>query len=80
MMKENGINRVESVAYPRSEEAGPGLPAWLKVGVIAAASALAGGLAAARYYRETLISLREAQSNGGNPEFGIPDSETEYDI
>ena len=80
MMKENGTTRVDSIASPHSEEAGPGLPAWLKVSVIAAASALAGGMAAAWYYRKTLISLREAESNAGNPEFGIPDSETEYDI
>lgn len=35
-------------------------PSLLKVGLLAAASALAGGLAAAWYYRKTLARLRQA--------------------
>lgn len=34
---------------------------WLRVGAIAAASALLGGLAAAWFYRRTLSQLREAE-------------------
>jgi hypothetical protein len=34
---------------------------WVKVGLFAAASALAGGLAAAWYYRKTLAQLRRAE-------------------
>ena len=41
---------------------------WLKVGAIAAASAVLGGLAAAWFYRKTLSQLREAEEK-------IPDSE-----
>lgn len=42
---------------------------WLKVGVIAAASAVAGGLAAAWFYKKTLTQLRQAANDGHNPEF-----------
>jgi hypothetical protein len=42
---------------------------WLKVGTIAAASALVGGLAAAWFYRKTLSRLREAENE-------IPDAKT----
>jgi hypothetical protein len=41
---------------------------WLKVGAIAAASAVLGGVAAAWFYRKTLSQLREAEER-------IPDSE-----
>ena len=36
---------------------------WLRVGAIAAASALVGGLAAAWFYRRTLSQLREAEDD-----------------
>ena len=35
---------------------------WLKVGAIAAASVLLGGMAAAWFYRKTLSQLREAEN------------------
>jgi hypothetical protein len=44
---------------------------WLKVGAVAAASALAGGLLAAWWYRKTLTKLRQAEENAQNPHFGI---------
>lgn len=53
---------------------------WLRVGLIAAASALAGGLAAAWFYRKTLKTLQEAESSGSHSAFGVSDNETEYDI
>jgi len=38
---------------------------WLTMGALAAAaSALAGGLAAAWFYRKTLARLRQAETNG----------------
>ena len=40
---------------------------WLRVGTIAAASAVLGGLAAAWFYRKALRQLREAENH-------IPDS------
>jgi len=45
---------------------------WLKAGVIAGASALAGGLAAAWWYRKTLKTLRQTGETAQNPHFGIP--------
>ena len=44
---------------------------WLKLGVLTAASALAGGLAAAWWYRKTLARLRETGETDQNPHFGI---------
>jgi hypothetical protein len=35
---------------------------WLRVGAVAAASAVLGGMAAAWYYRKTLAQLREAET------------------
>jgi hypothetical protein len=50
-----------------------GKPAgWFKVGAVAAASALAGGLVAAWWYRKALAKLRQAEENAENPHFGIP--------
>ncbi len=79
-MKNDDPTGSKSVASPDQASAGSRIRRWLKVGVLAAASAVAGGLAAAWYYRKTLRTLQEAESSGGNPEFGIPDSETEFDI
>ena len=45
-------------------------PGWLKVGIVAAASALAGGLAAAWWYRKTLKTLRQTEEIAINPHFG----------
>jgi hypothetical protein len=46
---------------------------WIRVGAVAAASALLGGLAAAWWYRKTLKKLRESGESAENPEFGISD-------
>ena len=51
--------------------------AWIKVGAIAAASALAGGLAAAWFYRKTLNRLRQAESDGGMTGSAIHDPNPE---
>lgn len=45
---------------------------WFKLGAIATVSALAGGLAAAWWYRKTLTKLRQVEENSQNPNFGIP--------
>ena len=42
---------------------------WFKLGVIAAASAAVGGLAAAWWYRKTLAKLRQAEEASENPDF-----------
>jgi hypothetical protein len=44
---------------------------WLRIGLVAAASAVAGGMAAAWWYRKTLNKLHESGENGENPQFGI---------
>ena len=46
---------------------------WLRVGAVAAASAVLGGLAAAWFYRKTLSQLREAENE-------IPDSVPESTV
>ena len=53
---------------------------WLKMGVVAAASALAGGIAAAWFYRNTLAQLRQAQSDGHDPEIRSSESGFEEDF
>ena len=50
---------------------------WVKLGILAAASALAGGIAAAWWYRKTLKRLQEGEDASGNPHFGIPEGDLE---
>jgi hypothetical protein len=50
----------------------------VKVGLLAGASALAGGLAAAWWYRKTLSRLQEAEASD-NPQIGISSETTEVD-
>ncbi|MDR3739485.1 MAG: hypothetical protein P4L40_10740 [Terracidiphilus sp.] len=58
----------------------PQAPGWLKMGAVAAASGILGGLAAAWFYRKTLAQLREEAPHGGeNPVSGNLDDQ-EYDI
>jgi hypothetical protein len=53
---------------------------WLKMGALATASVLAGGLAAAWFYRKTLTQLRQAESNGHNPAIKASESGSEEDF
>lgn len=53
---------------------------WLKVGAIAAASALLGGLAAAWFYRKTLTQLREAENEIPDSEYRIIEDESGEDF
>lgn len=46
---------------PRASRRSAAPHGWLKVGAVAAASAVLGGLAAAWFYRKTLSRLREAE-------------------
>ncbi len=59
-MQEVEATPLESISSNEASAVQGKLPAWLKLGAIAAASALAGGLAAAWYYRKTLDTLRKA--------------------
>jgi len=53
---------------------------WVKVGTIAAASAVLGGLAAAWFYRKTLSQLREAENEIADSESKIIGDETPEDF
>jgi hypothetical protein len=52
------------------------LPRWIKVSAVAAASAVAGGLAAAWFYRKTLETLQNAEDFSPNPEFRISEEDS----
>ncbi len=53
---------------------------WLKVGAIAAASAVLGGIAAAWFYRKTLSQLREAENEISDSESKIIEDESGEDF
>jgi len=48
-------------------------PAWVKLGAVAVASAIAGGVAAAWWYRKTLTRLHQAAEDAQNTEFSMAD-------
>ena len=58
---ENMTNPLDSDNSTNSKEAVAGRGGWLKLGAVAAVSVLAGGVAAAWWYRNTLKKLQEAQ-------------------
>ena len=64
---------LESAPLTPPYRSGEGKSRLAKVGFVAVASALAGGLAAAWWYRKTLASLREAEEAAGDPHFRILD-------
>lgn len=54
-------SNLKSIEYKTESEKNPEAPSWFKVGVLATASALVGGLAVAWYYKNTLARLRQAE-------------------
>jgi hypothetical protein len=64
-------NHMESSTSSNSQDAGPASPGWLKLGFVAAASVLAGGLAAAWWYRKAVTQLRQAEEKSTDSHFGI---------
>jgi hypothetical protein len=64
-------NGVESDGFQSPPDGGEPRSGWLRIGLVAAASALAGGMAAAWWYRKTLNKLHESGENAENPQFGI---------
>ena len=78
-MPERDTKPVESADFALNSKMDAMFPTWIKVGAVAAASALAGGLAAAWFYRKTLNSLRQAESGSGNSDFRIQGRETDDD-
>jgi hypothetical protein len=78
-MAEQDATPLESDNSVRSRKPQKPFSAWIKVGAIAAASALAGGLAAAWFYRKTLDTFREAETDKEHSEFGTRESEADND-
>jgi hypothetical protein len=70
-------NALESASSESLQKETAGPSNWLRLGLVAAATALAGGLAAAWWYRSTLTKLREAEKDAVNPHFGIPEDNQE---
>ena len=66
----NMANSLDSDGSPISKEAVAERGGWLKLGAVAAVSVLAGGMAAAWWYRNTLKKLRQAEE-------AVPDSHSE---
>jgi hypothetical protein len=56
MTRDSTLEGAKSPANSTPEEG------WLRMGLLAAASALAGGLAVAWYYRNTLTRLRQSEA------------------
>jgi hypothetical protein len=54
------LKLVDSASGALSEVAPKVSPNWLRVGVVAAGSAVLGGMAAAWFFRKTISRLREA--------------------
>jgi hypothetical protein len=67
-------NEIESEGSQSKPEGGQPRSGWFRLGVVAVASALAGGVAAAWWYRKTLNKLHESGENGENPQFGISEA------
>jgi len=66
-------NSFESVGSTETEARVGEPKGWVKVGLVAAATAFAGGILAVWWYRQTIIKLRQAEEYGQNPQFGIPE-------
>ncbi|MGB6742061.1 MAG: hypothetical protein WBE38_00285 [Terracidiphilus sp.] len=73
-------NNLESDGSQSTQRAGDSPSGWLRIGLVAAASALAGGVAAAWWYRKTLNKLHESGENGKNPQFGISPDDASDDL
>ena len=51
-------------------------PQRIRIGLMAVATVVLGGIGAAWWYRKTLIRLRQAGETGQNPHFGISNSDS----
>ena len=78
-MLDHAPTSLESSNSTIASESESPFSAWIKVGAVAAASALAGGLAAAWFYRKTLNRFRQAESDEENSDFGRKSTEVESD-
>jgi hypothetical protein len=73
-------NSLDSSSSDQSKQERDRSSRWLGVGVVAAASALVGGLAAAWWYRKTLSKLHEADGSAENPDFRISGEDSSDDV
>jgi hypothetical protein len=71
---------LKSYASTEAESAEPQPSNWLKLTLLTAGSALAGGIAVAWWYRKTLTKLHETGENPKNPDFGMPPDGSDEDI
>lgn len=71
MPNQNMTNDSKSDISENDTRSGKTWGRFLKVGAVAAASAILGGVAAAWWYRKTITTLHETGENGNNPHFGI---------
>jgi hypothetical protein len=71
---------LDSGVYSEKPRQKHGLPAWFKVGAVAAASVLAGGLAVSWFYRNTLARLRQAEQTPDDSNFGMKNGRTDDEI
>lgn len=55
-------------------------PGWAKLGLVAIATVVLGGMATAWWYRKTLIRLRQAGETAPNPHFGMSEDDSGDDI
>lgn len=72
----NDLETTTSRGNGRGREAGE----WLRLGLIAAGSALAGGLAAAWWYRKTLSKLHQAAEDVPHYRTNIQEDENPEDV
>jgi hypothetical protein len=70
-------NHLESSTSPPEQLVHPQPVGWLKVGIITAASLLAGGLAGAWFYRKTLTRLHQAEESAQDSEYRISGDDAE---
>ena len=79
-MDDQDPTSLESSNSDENPESKTPISSWIRVGTIAAVTALAGGLAAAWFYRKTLNRFRQAESEGENSDFGRKEPGTESDM
>jgi hypothetical protein len=82
--QEKNTNSAESIDSDIQKPAAETRGGLLKLGAIAVASALLGGVAAAWWYRKTIQKLHETGESNRNPHFGIdadqPQDETTEEV
>ena len=70
-------NALESEASSEQHSADRQPSGWVKLGVVAAASVLAGGLEIAWWYRSTVKKLNQEDQMPRNPHFGMSGDDPE---